>query len=557
VDHDDHPTRPQSGSRESGYAILAEALRRCGCQRVFGVTGVPVDEVFSQCARRGIRPIGMRHQQAATLAAAAGNYVAGRLEAAVVVSAGPAVTNTLTGLLVARDNGWPVLVMGGRCPTQAEGLGYFQELDAVPLCRPVTKWAATVRTTSALPEMVCQAYAIACQGRPGPVYLDLPQDILAGSATMAAGTGPLLEARSTARREQLKATEGLLWAAQRPLLILGDGLRWAYDRAGLEHLVTEFSLPFITTPLGRGALPDGHPLCQNAVRRWAQSQADLVLMAGAWFDWRFRFGAELKPGTRIVHADVDPTTLGRNAPEALTIEADAARFLSQLGESLAESKPGERARRLNAWHEELRTERQRRERSRAEWLAAESRPMLPQQLFRALAAALPADTLIVLDGSVSLATGQMVLSAEREWSWLDPGRNGCMGAGIPFGIGAKLAVPHRPVMVTCGDFAFGLSALELETAMRHDIQIIVVVVNNDGITGTTRQARYFPADYPERFSQFLPALRYERLMEDFGGGAWIEEPGDISPALGRALHSQRPACLNVRVKPDAPHPGFW
>jgi thiamine pyrophosphate-dependent acetolactate synthase large subunit-like protein len=544
--------------RDTGYALLAEALRCCGLKRVLGVSGVPVDEVFAQCARRGIRPIGMRHQQAAALAAAAGNFIAGQMDSAVVISAGPAVTNALTGVLTARDNGWPLLVMGGRCPVQAEGTGYFQELDGVGIYRPVTKWAAAVPATSALQHTVLQAYELACQGRPGPVYLDLPQDVLSSSAAISGKTAPALEDRSDANASDVDKVAALVREAERPLLILGEGIRWSYHRASLNQLVNDSCIPFITTPLGRGVLPDGHPHCQNAIRRWVHSQADLVLMVGAWFDWRFRFGAELKPTTKIVHVDIDPTTLGRNVRDALVVHADAGRFLAQLAEAMAESRPSRKPATLDAWHQQLQIARQKRAHGHARWLALESRPMLPQQLFRALAEALPLDTLIVLDGSVCLSAGQMVLSAEREWSWLDPGWSGCMGAGIPFGIGAKLAAPDRPVLVVCGDFAFGLSAMELETAVRHAIPIIVVVANNDGITGTTRQSRHFPADYPELFSRFLPAVRYDRLMEVFGGyAAWVEEPRDIGPALERALQSNRPACLNVRVKPDAPHPGFW
>src|SRR3990172_10084030 len=162
----------------SGYSLVAEALRQCGVKHVLGITGTPVDCIFPECSARGIRVIGARYQQAAVLMAAAGNYVVGRLESVVVVSAGPAVTNALTGVVVARDNGWPVIVMGGRRPTHEEGIGHYQELDAVPIFQSVTKWAARVDRTSDLPAAVVRAYEIAASGRPGPVYLDLPEDVL-------------------------------------------------------------------------------------------------------------------------------------------------------------------------------------------------------------------------------------------------------------------------------------------------------------------------------------------------------------------------------------------
>jgi thiamine pyrophosphate-dependent acetolactate synthase large subunit-like protein len=184
--------------------------------------------------------------------------------------------------------------------------------------------------------------------------------------------------------------------------------------------------------------------------------------------------------------------------------------------------------------------------------------MLPQQLFVAIRDFLPTDAVVVLDGSITLSTGQKVLSVKAPCSWLDPGWNGCMGSGIPFGMGAKLAAPERMVVVICGDYGFGLSAIDLETAVRHRIPVIVVIANNSGITGSLRQKGTFPPDYPELFSRFQPNLRYERIMEVFGGyGEFVAEAAEIRPALERAAASGQPSCINVSVDPDAPSPGVW
>jgi len=500
----------------------------------------------------------LRSQQTATLAAAAGNFIAGRLEAAVVVSAGPAVTNTMTGVKTARDNGWPLLVMGGRSSIEQDGMGVFQEFDALPLMKPVTKWAAAVRSASELTDTVRRACAIASGGRPGPVYLDLPRDVLSGSAEVTQWGDPVVEGPADPPTRELESVVGWIESAGQPLIILGDGIRWSYDRAALEKLVCGAEIPFITTSLARGALPDSHPLCQNRIRRWVQSHADLVIMVGAWFDWRFRFGAELNPGARIVHVDVDPTTLGRNVSEALTIQADPGRFLTRLAEAMAGSVPGSRRVSREAWHQRLRLAQEEHEPERVAWINPEAHPMRPQQVYHGLAKALPDDAIIVLDGSISLSAGQRVLMIDREWSLLDPGRNGCMGSGIPFALGAKLARPARPVITVCGDFAFGFGAMEMETAVRHKIPIVVVIVNNDGIVGSTRQRRFFSPDYPELFSQFLPALRYERLMELFGGhGEWVENAADVPAAIRRAIQLNRPACINVRVETNVPPLGLW
>jgi len=548
------PAGPRTGS-----VLVAEALRQCGIRRVTGITGTPVDRIFPACAAHGIRPIGTRHQHAAVLMAAASNYVAGRLESAVVVSAGPAVTNALTGVLVARDNGWPVIVIGGRRPILDEGIGYFQELDAVPIFHSVTKWAATVERVSEVVPAILRAYECAMSGRPGPVYLDLPEDVLGASITGAGPSSvPSPAPASPADDESVRECGRLIGGAQRPLLIVGDDIRWTFRQADLRRLVELNSLPFVTTPLARGFLPDDHPLCANAVRHWIPSRADLVLMAGAWFDWRFRFGAELAPSARVIHVGTDPATLGKNVPGALTIHADAGRFLSQLDEWLQSTDRPRSVVRPDEWVQEVNARSKATERERAAWADRQSQPMSPQNVFAELRRFLPAEAIVVLDGSTTLSTGQKVLAAHTPCGWLDPGWSGCMGAGIPMAIGAKLTAPHRLVVAVCGDFGFGLSAMDLETAVRHRIPIVVVVINNDGIVGASRQAAVFPPEYEELFSRFQPALRYERIAGVLGcDEQFVTDVAEMQPALERAAASPLPACINVRVDPHAPHPGTW
>ena len=550
-------SRCLSAKKASGYSIIAEALCRCRVKHVLGITGTPVDSIFSECSARGVRPVGTRHQQAAVLMAAAGNFIAGRLESVVVVSAGPAVTNALTGVLVARDNGWPVIVIGGRRPLNRQGIGYFQELDAVPIFRSVTKWAAKVERTSDIMSAVIQAFEIACSGRPGPVYLDLPEDVLEGTSDMDCAISPEIVPWQQTPAHIVAEAARLLSGAKRPLLILGEGIRWSFSRSSLQYMVEQSCIPFITTPMARGFLPDSHPLCANEVRRWIQSQADVVLMAGASFDWRFRFGGELAPGGQIIHVDTNPTMLGKNVKAVLTVYTDSGRFLTQLQEELGHHGTT-RTVQKDFWHEMVNARCDERRQARLTWLSEKSKPMLPQQLFLAIRDFLPADAVVVLDGNITLSTGQLLLSAQSPCCWLDPGWNGCMGSGIPFGMGAKLATPERMVVVICGDFGFGLSAIDLETAVRHRIPVIVIIANNDGITGSLRQKTTFSPDYPELFSRFQPGLRYERMMEVLGGhGEFVDEAADIRPALERAEASGLPSCINVSVDPGSPGPGIW
>jgi 2-hydroxyacyl-CoA lyase 1 len=548
--------RALNADEATGHALIAEALRQCGVKRVIGITGTPVDQTFAECWTQCIPLIGARHQQAAVLMSAAANYVAGRLESAVLVSAGPAVTNALTGILVARDNGWPVIVIGGRRPVHEEGIGYFQELDAVPIYRSVTKWSTSVRRTADIFTTVIKAYEIASAGRPGPVYLDLPEDVLNQSALTDRTIQPNVPTEPGIDARVLADCADLLCRSSRPLLILGDGIRWSFNAQALPDLVERTGIPFITTPLARGFVPDDHPFCANVVRRWIQSQADVVLMAGACFDWRFRFGGELAFGAKVIHVDNDPTVLGKNLADAVTVHADAGQFLNQLRDVLPK-RSNRVLSRTQAWRQHVSLACQEKRIKAAAWLQQTSEPMGPQQMFGALREFIDKDTIVVFDGNITLAAGQALLSANGPCSWLDPGWNGCMGAGIPFGIGAKLVEPNRTVVVVCGDFAFGLSAMELETAVRHQIPIIVVIMNNDGIGGRVRQQTQIPK-YPGLFSQFQTGLRYEQIAGAFGGHAeYVTTAHEIQPALERAKASGKAACINVRVNPDATHPGFW
>jgi len=357
---------------------------------------------------------------------------------------------------------------------------------------------------------------------------------------------------------KVESAARLILEARRPLLIVGDGLRWSLNAEALLRLVESHGLPFITTSLGRGYLPDDHPLCANEARRWIEGQADVVIMAGAWFDWRFRFGAELAPGARVIHADVDAATAGKNVRPTVGVVCDAGRFLAQLADALdALPNPGDSLP-LLAWHATMDRARSESRRVLDPWLRRESSPLAPQQLFRAIRDFLPLDAIVALEGNVSLSSAQKILLVRRPASWLDPGWNGIIGGAIPFALGAKLACPERLVMALCSDTGFAISALELETAVRHDIPIIVVIANNDGNTGAQRQKMFFPPGYPEKFAEFLPALRYERIMELFGGHAeWVIDPDELRPALERGLASGRAACINVSVDPNATHPGFW
>ena len=266
----------------SGHSLVARTLAGLGVTHVYGVPGQPVYDTFAACARENIRLIGTHHQQPAALMAAAHNYFAGRQQAASIVSTGVPAANALSAAAVARDNCWPLVILAGAVPQAAGDAGYFMALDATELYRPVAKWAARVPETHAIPAFLAKAFQIAMNGRPGPVLVELPEDVLTG-LTLGCSAPPVESATRYAPEPEppmLQRVAAALIGAKRPLLIVGKGVRWAAPFAELRELVDALALPFITSPIGRGAIPDSHPLCMNAVRWVAQAQADVVLHGG-------------------------------------------------------------------------------------------------------------------------------------------------------------------------------------------------------------------------------------------------------------------------------------
>jgi 2-hydroxyacyl-CoA lyase 1 len=521
------------------------------------VTGTPVDQTFAAAARLGLRVIGVRHQQAAVLAAAAQNYVAGRLRAVALVSAGPAVTNAATGLLVARDNGWPVVVLGGRRPLNMGGRGSFQDLDGAELFRPISRWSSVVEDTSHISEALQRAVRIASSSPRGPVYLDLPEDVLTGVAANESAVPPPGPDMVPPNSKDIQVAAELLVSSRRPLVLFGPGARWGDAYRELLDLVTRLGAPFVAAPMARGLLPDDHPLCFTSVAGAAQRGADTVLLVGTRLDWTFRFGSELRAEAAVVQVDDTADAVGLNRVPDVGILGAIKPALAAMLEDLSvrrRSVDAERERR--AWLRDLAVFRQQRRAAIARLSATAATPIRPHRLAAEISDYLPADALCVLDANVSMAAAEQVMCPSAPLSFLTAGANGCMGVGLPFAVGAKLACPERTVVVLSGDFAFGVSGMEIETAVRHQVPVIVVVANNEGGGGSLRQRAFYAPDYPERFAMFQPGIRYDRLVEALGGyGEHVEDPLVLRGALERAAASGVAACVNVRVDPDAPYPG--
>ena len=547
------PGAPPSAARPStrtmdGHTATAIALRELGISHVYGIPGIPVYETFAACVDQGLRAVTTRHQQAAGLMAAAQSYLEGRLSAAVLVSSGPAVTNLATALLVARDNGWPLLALSGLRPSKLPG--GFQELDAVPLYRPITKWAERLSDASEIGPALRRARAVAMEGRPGPVYLELTHEVLLQrrDPLMGAVAQPATPSAPPDGSAVRRAAE-ILMTARRPAVLVGEATRWSEPDAELTRLIDRLDAPFAPSPMGRGYLPDDHPRCCDKVRTAMLASADAVLLVGAKLDWVFRFGAEIARDARVVQIALDQSEVDTSPAPEVALAGDIRAGLERLLEQI---EP-ERLVMDRGWREDL--ERMRRE-AEDRWETAARRPgaISLLGLMAEVRHALPRDAVTVLDGNGTLAAGQLLLPSFLPASRLTPGHDGCMGVGLPFGIAAKLCHPGRPVVVVSGDFAFGLNAMEMETAVRLRVPVVAVVANNDGNGGALLQRAFYPQS-PDAITMFGRDIHYDRMMTAFGGyGEYVDRAEEIGPALRRALASGLPACINVRVDPEAPYP---
>ncbi len=534
----------------NGGQITAKQLAAAGIDTLFGVVGGPMIEVFAGAVEEGMKVVGCRHEESAAFMASAWGYVK-RKPGVVVAASGPGMTNTLTSMHVATASAMPLVVLGGSSHSATVGLGGFQEADQVRAAAPNCKWTAQVDRTERIPELLHLALGRSVSGRPGAVYLDFPGQVVSHRISLADARLRRSQPEVTAPHPDPNAVEriaDMLATAERPLVMLGKGSAWADAGAPLERLVN-LGIPYVVSPMGRGVIPDDNPYFMNAARSAALKGADAIVMIGGRFNWIFGFGRAPRyaEGVRIAQIDVAAEEMWSSAEVELGVVADAAVTAQQLVDALQ----GRTLRcAATPWLKELGEQRQQNEQALAGAMAAGSVPINPYRLVREVRDAVGRDATICVDGETIMGICRAILPSYSARSRLNAGTTGCMGTGVPYAIGAKLAAPERPSVAVLGDYAFGAAAMEVETVARIGANVVFVVSNNEGIAGHMIQDGMFPADSP-RIASLLPA-RYEMMAEMVGGHAErVERPDEIRPALERALAAPGLALVHVQVDPKA------
>jgi acetolactate synthase-1/2/3 large subunit len=526
----------------TGSEVLAKALRSQGVDTMFYLMGGPMLETEAAAIALGIRAIDHRHEQAASFAAHAYTRVL-RRPGVCMGASGPGATNLLTGVATAFTDCAPLVAIGGSSPRVSFGMEAFQEIDQLAVFKPVTKWAERCYDAKRIPDVVASAFRQATSGRPGPVYIDMPGDVLGEKieeerVTYAPAWKPA--PRTLGDTGAIKEAIALLAKAERPLVIAGSGVWWSDGAAALQTFVEAASIPFYTKPISRGLIPEDHALSFLNARSTAFTEADVLLAVGTRFDWMIQFGRPPRFGAdvKVIHVDVNPAELGHNRDVDVPIAGDARAVLEQL---TAEARGKIDPKRYSNWTGRLRVIDAEKGAESDKAMSSDKLPIHPLRLCKEVRDFMRRDTILVVDGQEILNFGRQAIPTYTPGHRLNSGAFGTMGVGLPYGVGAKVAKPDAHVLVLHGDGSFGINAMDIDTAVRHKINVVCVISNNGGWTADAEWSRPLPK--PGRNLGFT---RYDRLAMDLGAhGEHVEKPNDIRPALERAFAAGKPAVVNV------------
>lgn len=529
----------------TGSEVVGRALKKQGTDILFFIMGGPMIETEGFCVKEGIRPLDVRHEQAAAMMATAYARLTQR-PAVCMAASGPGVINLCTGVANAYIDCAPLVVIGGASPLHGFGRGVFQDIDQVAIMRPMTKWAERVNRIERIPEKIATAFRRAMSGKPGPVYLDLPGDVLFSKIEESkidfSMCEPFEPERPMADPKSIEKLVAALAKAKQPVILTGSGV--IYSRAGKEltALIDKTGIPFYTTPQGRGTVPDDHEHSYLSMRSAAFQEADFFLVVGTRLNYVMghleppRFNADAK----VARIEIDADEMA-SSPRKIDVPVlgDCKMVLGQLLEVIG-AKISKKT--YAPWRQRLETGADAKRKAPGGNALPEGDPIHPLHLCDEVKKFMKRDAILCVDGQEILTFGRQWIPTFEPGHRLNSGPFGTMGVGLPFGIGAKLARPDKQVIVLHGDGSFGLNAMELDTAVRHKIPLLCVVSLNGGWTGDPKR---------EKAGRELGYTRFDKMAETLGCyGEYVDTIEGIAPALKRAqaeVDKGRVAVVNVKT----------
>lgn len=534
------------------HAVAVAAAH--GVDIMFTLSGAHVFPMYDGAVHADppMRILDVRHEQTAVFAAEALGKLT-RVPGLAVLTAGPGVTNGVSPISQASFSGSPLVVIGGRAPENRWGMGSLQEFDHPPLLAPVTKHAKTVHTVDAIPAAVDEAFRVAGSSHRGPTFLDVPMDQFFDRAAV---DRPTVEARPRLEpdADALAEIGALLAAAQRPVLVLGTDV-WAdgAEEAALRFVET-VGVPAVTNGMGRGVVPGGHPLLVTKARGKALGTSDLVVVVGTPLDFRLGYGVfggkDGAPAAKVVHLADSPAQVSGHAELAASAAGDLTLVIDGLQTALEQQlrKPD-----WSAWVADLQAEVRAAVERDSALLSSEADPIHPARIYGELVPRLADDAIVIGDGGDFVSFAGKYVEPKRPGGWLDPGPYGCLGAGLGAAIAARIARPSAQVVLLLGDGAAGMSLMDVDTLVRHDLPVVMVCGNNSA-WGLEKQPMQMLYGY-DVAADLAPQTRYDEVVTALGGGGEkVTDPTQIGAALDRAFASGKPYLVNVITDVDAPYP---
>jgi acetolactate synthase-1/2/3 large subunit len=544
-----------------GGELLVRMLEHAGIREMFTLHGGHLDAIFQAARDHEFRLVDMRHEQAAAHAADGWARTTGKPGVAVV-TAGPGITDAVTGMANAYLDCSPMLLIGGASPLRdAETLPLQGGFDQLALFTPIAKWAHRVTHTDRIPDLVAQAIRIATTGRPGPVYLEIPIDVLFARVDEERVFFPkTVRPRSAPAPAPDAVEEAITWLgeAERPVILAGGGAWFSGGAPELLAFAEHTQIPVFSNGKAHGLVPADHPLCGRgfanliALGALGAGVPDVVLLLGARLGLFTggRSSRMIPAGARLIQVDVGGEEIGRNRDVSLGIVADCRETLRALDAAASGRRWPDRG----AWTRAAHQARVAHRLLFAKALENEKAPIHPYALAHAIAQTVERDAVVVADGGETSGWMEMVAEVQNPGHWLSHGYLGCLGTGMPFAVAAQVAHPDRQVVCIVGDGSVGLNFAEFDTMVRHQLPI-VVVVNNDQQWGMSAHGQDLLYGKDRRVVTDLAATRYDLAAAGFGCHAeHVSDPAELVPALKRALESRSPSCVNVMTDPSVISP---
>ncbi len=540
-----------------GAQILLECLKQEGVEVIFGFPGGAVIDIYHELPKYPIKHFLVRHEQAAVHAADGYARATGKV-GVVLVTSGPGATNTVTGIATAYMDSIPIVVFTGQVPRLLIGNDAFQEVDIVGITRPCTKHNYLVKDPEKLPQIIKEAFYIARSGRPGPVLVDLPKDIMASEIEAEYPKSVSLRSYNPhyePNLKQVKKAVDLILEAKRPLIFAGGGVIASSGNKELTWLARTLQIPVTATLMGLGAFPGNDPLWLGMlgmhgtyVANMAINHADVVIAAGVRFDDRVTGRLDsFAPSAKIIHIDIDPTSIRKNVRVDIPIVADCKEALLALKEEISKRiKDKDLSERYQSWRDKLNA-----------W--NDAHPLTYKKSDEVIKPQFVIETLYELTGGDAIITtevGQNQMWAAQHFKYLRPrtllssGGLGTMGYGFPAAIGAQVAFPDKTVIDIAGDGSIQMNIQELATAVWYNLPVKIIILNNSYL-GMVRQWQelFYNRNYSATHLEYNPD--FVKLAQAYGAeGYRATKPSEVKDVLKQALKSKKTCVVDMVVEKE-------